>query len=378
MELSEQQRAIVEHDAAAGPCRAVGGFGSGLTTALLARAERLRQEGHRPLLLDPPSMVGFAVEVLRRHGRQASLVSGDQQVAVVASVLDPPLRPLATEVAAAVVGFQASFLGDEELRVHADAAGRLGEAEALITVTSRYLDVLASSGGVDEGGALVAASLLLRDPRVLAEERSRFDELLVDDFQLASFGTNRLVSQLAGHGGRLTVAGNHDAAVSSAPLASAQYLERFDRRFGAALDVRLDGIYRSPGVPTLRIVEDGDGGRRAAREAIEHAAGMGVGVTDTAVITRRLAASAVGRSWSLVVVPDATEGRWPSPRPVPQWFDTELFHGPDVPDDDSRDRRWLTLERRRFAVACSRPTRFLVVIAEAPVTRFVGDVVGRG
>lgn len=376
-DLTAAQRSVVEHDIATGPCRVVGGFGSGLTTALQARAARLELEGRRPLLLNTADVVAFAVEILHRHGREATLVAGEQQVAVVDSVLETPLRPRGPEIARALVGFQASFLGDEELRVHADAAGMLDDAERLIDLTARYQRALASARGIDIGGALVEASLLLRDPTVAEQERARFDELLLDDFQLASFGTTRLVSQLVGHGGPVTVAGNPDGAVATAPLASGRHLDTFDRRFGTALDARLEGVHRSPGVPTLRIVEDADAGRAAAREAIETGAGLGIEPTGTAVITREHAEAAVGRSWPLVVVPDATEGRWPAPRPAEAWFDTELFHGPDLPDDDARDRRWLALERRRFAVACSRATRFLVVIAEVPVTRFVGDLVRR-
>ena len=377
MELTAGQRAVVDHDAGAGPCRVVGGFGSGLTTALHARAARLREEGRRPLLLGTASVGEFAVDLLRRHGQPVSLVSGDEQVAIVQSLLDdsaPPHGDVA-EAAAALVGFQASFLGDEELRVHAEAAGMLREAEELIALTSRYLEALARRDLVDDGGALVAASLRLRDRAVLDEERGRFDELLLDDFQLASFGVNRLVSQLVGPGGPVTVAGNPEAAVSSRPLASARHLDAFSRRFGAALDVRLGDVHRSPGVPTLRILDDPDAARAAAREAIEQAAGMGIDAAGTAVITRDKAELAVGRAWPLVVVPDATEGRWPSARPLPRWFDTELFHGPDVPDESTRDRRWVDLERRRFGVACSRATQFLVVLAEVPVTRFVGDLV---
>lgn len=376
MDLTPGQRAVVDHDAGDGPCRVVGGFGSGLTTALEARADRLRAEGRRPLLLGAASIVALAVDVLVRHtGRPIRLLAGDEQVALVSSLLDDRLRPLAGEVAATIVGFQASFLGDEELRVHADAAGCTDAAEELIAVTATYVAALASRDLVDAGGALAAASLLLRDPSVLAAERERFDELLVDDFQLASFGANRLVSQLVGHGGAVTVAGNPEAAVSSQPLASAVHLERFDRRFGAALDVRLEGTHRSPGVPTLRLVDDAAASRAAAAEAIEQAAAMGIDAGETAIVTRELAESAVGHSWALVVVPGATAGVWPLARVAPQWFDPELFHGPDVPDDDIRDRRWVELERRRFAVACSRATRFLVVIGEVPVSPFVGDLV---
>jgi superfamily I DNA/RNA helicase len=373
VDLSRDQRAVVEHDG--GPCRVTGGFGTGKSAALVARAERLRAEGRRPVLLRAQDAVAFAVDVLRRHGRPVSMLSGAEQVAMVSSMA--PSLP-ATEVAAAITAFQSSFLGDEELRVHADAAGCLSEAEALIEVTARYLAVLATRNRVDAGGAIVQASLLLRDPEVLAAERARVDELLVDDFQLATFGTNRLVSQLVGHDGvvRLTVAGNEDAAVSTDPLASPAHLARFDRRFGASLDVVLSPpSFRSPGVPTLRLVEDADDGRRVAAETIRSAADMAIGGEETAVVSRDVVEAAVGREWPMVIVPDATERRWPAPRPRWTWFDADVFHGPDVPDDAERDRRWLELERRRFLVATTRPTRFLVVLAETPVSPFVGELV---
>jgi superfamily I DNA/RNA helicase len=321
-------------------------------------------------------MTAFAVDLLRRHGRPVSTLAAAEQTAMVASLVDEPLRSIAHEVASVVTAFQASFLGDEELRVHADAAGCLAEAETLIDLTARYLSVVSSRYRVDAGGAVVQASLLLRDPEVLAAERSRFDEVLVDDFQLASFGASRLLSQLVGFGGGLTVAGNADAAVSPDPLASASHLDRFDRRFGAALDVTLaEPSFRSPGVPTLRIVESEDEARRLASETVAGAEAMGIGRTDTAVVSRDLVEAAVGREWPLVVVPDATEGRWPAPRPSWRWFDPELFHGPDVPSPAVRDARWLELERRRFRVATSRATRFLVVIGEVPVSPFVGELV---
>jgi superfamily I DNA/RNA helicase len=163
--------------------------------------------------------------------------------------------------------------------------------------------------------------------------------------------------------------------VADDPLASAHHLERFDRRFGCRLVVHLDASHRAPGVPTLRLEDDDDAARTAVAAAVEQAGGMGIGREDTAVVTRDLASAAVGRSWSLVVVPDATEGRWPAPRPVDRWFDRELFHGPDLPSDDERDERWLALERRRFGVATSRADRFLVVVACLPASRFVGDLI---
>ena len=338
MVLDEHQRAVVEHEG--GPLVVTGGFGSGKTAALQRRAERLREQGRRPLLLHHRDIVDLAIAILGRHGRR---------------VRRSPHPEDADEVMAAMLGFQGSFLGDEELRVHADAAGCLDVAEELIERTARYLARLDAAGLVDDAGAVVQASLLLRDGDVLRAEQARFDELLVDDFQLASFATNRLLSQLAGGpAGSLVVAGHAEAAVAADPLASALHLERFALRF-AASSVTLPNAHRVPAQPPeLRLLDDAPSGL----------------VIDRADVERW-----VGEEAPLVVVVGATEGRWPAPRPVHRWFDLELFHGPDLPGEDERDRRWLALERRRFAVATTRATVRTTVLAPPPVTPFVRDLV---
>lgn len=363
MDLDDDQRRVVEHDG--GPLLVTGGFGSGKTAALRARAERLRAEGRRPLLVQHRELVDLAVGVLQRHGRAVQLVPPADRRRLVAELVDHHVE----EVAGAVLGFQASFLGDEELRVHADAAGCLDVAEDLISITARYLQALAGRRQVDDAGALVQASLLLRDPTVLDAARARFDELLVDDFQLASFATNRLVTQLAGAGGPLVVAGNVDAAVSSAPLASPVHLQRFGRRFGAT-GIELSRCHRvAAGPPELRLLDAGDDGSAVAVATVRSFRGPS-GV----IVHREGVEEFVGQEAALVVVQDATDGRWPAPPPVHRWFDPEVFHGPDVPDDDERTRRGHELERRRFLVATTRATERTVVLAHAPVTPFVADL----
>lgn len=366
--------AVVDHRG--GRCRVRGGFGTGKTTALRARAERLRDEGLRPLLLSHRELVAFAVDVLRRHGHDVSLVSDADQMALLAPMLDGTTDAPASDVARTLTAYQASFLGDEELRVHADAAGSLASAEVLIELTQRYLAAMRERGAVDRGGALVQASLALRDEAVLQAERDRFDELLIDDFQLATFGTNRLVSQLVGPADvPVTVAGNEDAAVSDEPLTSPVHLARFARRFGATLDVVLDTSQRAPGVPALRIVEDGREASGVPAEVVQQAGAVGVPAEGVRTIERHTAVETVGDEWPVVVVLGATSGRWPAPRPSTPWFDDELFHGPDVAGAAERDRRWEQLERRRFRVATSRATRFLIVVGEAPVSPLVAELV---
>lgn len=359
--LDAGQQAVVSHDG--GPLRVVGSFGSGITTALRARADHLAADGSRPLLLHHRDLVPFAVDLLGRHGEKVALATAEQRRAAIVEVLDGD-DPAADEAARAVLGFQASWLGDEELRVHADAAGQLAPAERLIAVTRRYLAILRERGLVDAAGAVVRAGLSLRDDDVLDQERRRFDELLVDDFQLATFAEARLLTQLVGRGGPLVVGGNPDAAVSRAPLASGGHLERFARRF-ACRTVALEASHRVPGIPNLHLAA---GPADAAEVVGRIVAAGGHHVTPDTV------EDAVGREWPVVVVDDATAGAWPRPRPRATWFDEELFHGPDIPTADERDRRWLGRERARFRVAVTRATEHTVVVAPPPATPFLDDL----
>jgi len=359
--LDPAQQAVVDH--AGGPLRVLGAFGSGTTTALRARAVRLTDDGRRPLMLHHRDLVPFAVDLLRRHGADVALASPEQRRQAMARVLgagDPEIDAAAR----AVLGFQTSWLGDEELRVHADAAGALERAERLIDVTRRYLEVLDAEGLVDAAGAVVRAGLVLRDDEVLDHERGRFDEVLVDDFQLATFAEARLLTQLAGRGGPLVVGGNPDAAVSSAPLATAGHLEQFARRF-ACPTVALTEAHRRPGIPHLHLAA----GSQDTAEVVARAVAAG-----GHALTPDDVEDAVGREWPVVIVAGATDGAWPRPRPVGTWFDEELFHGPDVPGTERRDQRWLLGERCRFRVAISRATQHTVVVATPPTTPFLDDL----
>ena len=363
LDLDAGQQAVVDHRG--GPLRVLGSFGAGTSTALRARAERLVREGVAAVLLHHRDLVPFAIELLRRHGEDVSLASAQDVLDVLADVLDGDDLPHRDEVARALVGYQTSWLGDEELRVHADAAGELERAERLIDLSRRYLSALASRRLVDGAGAVVRAGLALRDEEVLRSERARVDELLVDDFQLATFAEARMLTQLAGRGGALVVAGNLRAAVSSAPLASATHLRHFDRRFGCPT-AELTGDHRAPGIPTLHLA----GGAGDADEVVARMVTAGA-----TALTPDGVESVVGREWPVVVVPDAVDGVWPRPRRPLAWFDEELFHGPDVPEEAERDRRWRETERARFRVAVTRATAHTVVVSTVPATPFLDELV---
>lgn len=348
------------------PLCVTGGFGSGKSTAVAARAKRLRERGRTTLEFERPSaVVSFAADLLARHRRPNRVIDSTTQRTIVnrlvretdwgelATEVDHP--DFADEVAATVLRYQSSFLGAEELFVHADAAGVFERWEALDRVTQRYLAVLEHDGSIDRAGAVVAASMALRDPEVLATERARFDDLVVDDFQLADFATNRLLTQLVGRTGSFTVAGNPGAAIGSELGWSSRFLGSFGKRFDAATIDLGDESWRSPA--TLEVVD------AAPVDAHAH------------VFDRASVIGAVGREWPLVVVFDASASAWPAARPAHRWFDPYMFGGPDVPSEEHRDAAWHQEELRRFAIACTRATeQTVLVVPAAPVTPLLAEV----
>src|SRR5207248_3026791 len=104
---------------------------------------------------------------------------------------------------------------------------------------------------VDWAGALVEAGLMLRDPAVAEAERARFDHVIVDDFEQASFATNRLLALLAGPGANVVVAGNPGGAISARLGGSSRYFERFVASYQAAADLALDRRLSPPASSAL-------------------------------------------------------------------------------------------------------------------------------
>jgi superfamily I DNA/RNA helicase len=367
--LSGGQSAVVKHGD--GPARVTGAFGTGKTAALRERAKRLTAEDLRPLLVNHREVTALAAQIVGRHGDSVRVIDGDEQRQVVVELLGnegasewPTLhdslgdRAFAAELATTVLAYEGSFLGVEELRVHSEAVGGLDRWEELAAFTERYQAVLAERGQADSAAVVVTASLLLRDPLVCAIERERFDALMVDDYQLATFATARLITQLAGQGGNLVVAGNADACIGAAAGASSVHLDRFAVRFGAALDVVLTERFRVPAPPVVHL----DRELPWPAEQFE-------------IIDRESVDATIGREWPRVVVMGASAGAWPAPRSRHRWFDARVLGGPDVPDDETRDAEWLVEERNRFHIACSRALQTVVIVAEPPLSPFVADLV---
>lgn len=296
------------------PARITGGYRSGKTTLL----RELAAEYERPLVVCATAAAAeaFGFGATTWWGLACSVMNEPLPVpteAVVDRLGDPHL-------AEAVCHYQASFLGLEELRTHADAAGVAEQWEAV----AQHADV---STWAD---ILVRASLRLRDDDALDSVRSRFDAVLVDDFEAASFATNRLLSQLAGFGGPVVVAGNPDNDVWRHIAGSPSYLARFPRRFGAVEDVHLVSRYEA--------VDDGE-----VELVVEPGGDPWLPLPDGAVPV----ALASSLSWSTVRI---TPGREPAPSP----YDLHVLGGPDVPSDEERAERRRREDAARWALAQSR------------------------
>lgn len=297
MELSASQLGVVDH--VGGPLVVTGGFGAGKTTALVHRWRRLAAEHgsgriafvvrnaaaaddvRRRLLeviaatgkgavgpLVVTTFAGLALDIVRRHGGrpEVHLVGGEDQLRLVAALLREDAAHASTrwpslgayigrtafvpEVAHALLAYQASFLGLAELRTHAHAAGVGERWEELASFSERYHAALADQDALDVAGVLVAASLLLRDTETLEAVRARFTEFLVDDFEVATFATNRLLSQLVGSGGPVTVTGNPDASIGATNRASAEFLQSLAGALGAS-SATIERVARERGAERL-------------------------------------------------------------------------------------------------------------------------------
>jgi superfamily I DNA/RNA helicase len=355
----------------AGPVRITGSLGSGVTTALAERADAasgdvlvlcasVEAAARWPGSQSATTFLDLALELLGRR-----LVSDDERLSLIASLTDE-----VEEVVATILRYQSSFLGREELLVHAEAAGELDRWDELDRIAQHYLALLDERQAVDEAGALVAASMRLRE----RDHHLEHDAVVVDDWQQATFATNRLLTQLAGGPGANVVVGGHPrATVSSVDGASAKHLESFLRRFGGGEDVELDTANRRrPTDPELVVVDDQAAALRSLGDDIVVLVPRRelLGLHPSA----RLIESSVGLEWPVVVIAGCTEGVFPGPPPAWRLYDPYLLGGPDVPTPEQRIEAAAGEERRRFALACTRATERLVFIAAEPVSPFVSDL----
>lgn len=302
------------------PACITGGYRSGKTTRLRSLAEQY----DRPLVVcaTAASAEAFGMGAMTFWDVARWVLDDDVAIPPSSAAHEDP------HMAEAICHYQASFLGLEELRTHADAAGCLDQWE----------EVAAAAVGVTTwASVLVDASLKLRDEAVLESVRSRFDAVLVDDFEAASFATNRLLSQLAGYGGPVAVAGNPDNAVWRHLAGSPGYLARFPKRFGA-----VDSVVLGTDSSASTHGAGAENGRRA-RLLVAPGGDPWLPLPDGPMPV----ALASSLSWATV---ELEAGGEPASSP----YDLDVLGGPDVPSDEERAARKQREDEARWALARSR------------------------
>jgi superfamily I DNA/RNA helicase/RecB family exonuclease len=274
------QRSILDHTE--GPMLVTGGFGTGKSAVLRERFARLVESGADPervvlvvgsrrardearaALLERLSValprltvvtlqglafhaVGERFEILG-YDAPPRVLSASEQLDRVRELLedqDPGrwpaygrllgLRGFADEIRQFVIRAQEALLPPEEIERRARERGLTGWGE-LATFLREYLAVLDGSKEVDFAGIVEQAA------RAAASGEPSFDHVLVDDFQDATFGAERLLSEL--RPGSLVVAGNLGAHLFSFQGTTDEPLRRFTETFPGAEEVELTTAHR--------------------------------------------------------------------------------------------------------------------------------------
>jgi DNA helicase-2/ATP-dependent DNA helicase PcrA len=113
-------------------------------------------------------------------------------------------------------------------------------------IYARYEAVLRQSQAVDFDDLLFKVYELFRDhPDVLEKYQSRFQHLLVDEFQDTNIAQYAVSRQIAGKHHNICVVGDPDQAIYSWRSADVRNILSFQRDFPAARTVRLETNYRS-------------------------------------------------------------------------------------------------------------------------------------
>jgi superfamily I DNA/RNA helicase/Zn-dependent peptidase ImmA (M78 family) len=136
-----------------------------------------------------------------------------------------------------------------ELRERAQSADALDEADRtteIAEVYAAYQAALAERGDADFGDLVrLAVQLLQKHPDVLAEVRTAYQHILVDEFQDINRAMGVLLRTLAGADGPLWAVGDADQAIYRFRGASPANLARFEHEYPAARVHLLKRNYRS-------------------------------------------------------------------------------------------------------------------------------------
>ncbi|MGE0580913.1 MAG: DNA helicase II [Steroidobacteraceae bacterium] len=278
--LNDAQRAAVTGPV--GPMLVLAGAGSGKTRVLTHRVAWLIQaEGASPhsilavtftnkaaaemrarieSLLGIPggslwigTFHGIAHRLLRLHWREAGLPQGFQildaedQLRMVKKLLKGQGLDESRWIPREVMWF-INHQKDEGLRPKALKDGNDPTRRQLIKLYQDYEEVCARAGVVDFAELLLRAFELLRDqPEVLRHYRSRFQHVLVDEFQDTNAIQYAWMKLIAGSEGAPFIVGDDDQSIYRWRGARVENLQQFRRDWPQAQLHKLEQNYRSTG-----------------------------------------------------------------------------------------------------------------------------------
>ena len=214
-----------------------------------ARADAQLRHGARGMWIG--TFHGIAHRLLRLHWNEARLpeafqvLDSDDQLRLVKRVaqqleLDdgrfPPRQ----------IAWWINAQKDEGRRPHHIQPGDDPWTDALRRAYALYQERCDRAGLVDFAELLLRAHELLRDnPALLAHYRTRFRDLLIDEFQDTNAIQYAFVRVLAGDTGRVFVVGDDDQAIYGWRGAKVENVQQFLRDFPGAQTIRLEQNYRS-------------------------------------------------------------------------------------------------------------------------------------
>ncbi|MCB9547289.1 MAG: UvrD-helicase domain-containing protein [Myxococcales bacterium] len=277
--LNPVQREAVLHGA--GPLLVLAGAGSGKTRVVTCRIARLLRDGVRPErilavtftnkaaaemrervahLLGVEAVPGltistfhaFGARFLRQHpqglGRTPGFVIYDDtdQLATIKRAMDLAGVPEAPGLAKAV----RRAIDQARNEGQSAAAARLPEDAPYVDMTrigETYEELMARADAFDFGDLIRGPAVLLEEDAYLRDAwRTRFQHVLVDEFQDTNRAQYRLLHALAPPGSNLVVVGDDDQSIYGWRGAEVENILKFPEAWGGVL-LRLEQNYRSDG-----------------------------------------------------------------------------------------------------------------------------------
>ena len=291
---ARQVEAVIHKD---GPMLVLAGAGSGKTTVLIARVERLIESGVRPwniltitftnkaadelknrlvAKLGTEAADVFAstfhsmcVRILRRDGEKIgipksfTIYDADDSLRVVKKCLkainldEKQFAP--RPIAGAISHAKESLEQPKELAAKAEKTGDFRQ-KIVARVYAEYQKELHEAGALDFDDLLCETVRLFREsPETLEYYRNRWRYIMVDEYQDTNHVQYMLVALLAQKYKNICVVGDDDQSIYKFRGATIENILSFERQFPGAKVVRLEQNYRS----TQNILS-------AANKVIEH------------------------------------------------------------------------------------------------------------